>query len=79
MLTASEMTCVIDAIYEYLFPPVEQAKIVSLGNNLQQIAVSYKIAIVSVNHQLSVMYVHAYCSMGPINSLNTNYNKPTIF
>ena len=47
-LTASERTCAINAIYEYLFPPVEQAKIASLGNNLQQIAVAYAVAIVSV-------------------------------
>ena len=49
-LSDSEMTCAIDAIYEYLFPPVEQAKIASLGNNLEQIAVAYEVArTVSVN------------------------------
>ena len=36
--------CAINATYHYLFPPVEQAKIASLGNNLQQIAVAYEVA-----------------------------------
>ena len=43
-LTASEMACATDAIYEYLFPPVEQAKIASLGDILQQIAVVSEVA-----------------------------------
>ena len=47
-LTPSERTCAINAIYEYLFPPVEQDKIARLGNNLQQIAVAYAVAKVSV-------------------------------
>ena len=38
------MTCATDAIYEYLFPPVEQAKIASLGDILQQIAVVSEVA-----------------------------------
>ena len=55
-LSDSDMTCAIDAIYEYLFPPVEQAKIASLGNNLQQIAVAYEVArAVSIKYLLFVI------------------------
>ena len=43
-ISATQMACAIDAVYQHLFPPVEQAKIASLGNNLQQIAVTYEVA-----------------------------------
>ena len=44
VITPSQMDCAINAIYQYLFPPVEQEKIASLGNNLQQIAVAFEVA-----------------------------------
>ena len=43
-ITPSQMECAVNAVYQYLFPPVEQAKIASLGNNLQQIAVAFEVA-----------------------------------
>ena len=44
MVDESDLTCANNAVYKTLFPPVEQAKIASLGNNLQQIAVAYEVA-----------------------------------
>ena len=44
MLSEMQRTCAENATYTYLFPPVEQAKIASLGNNLQQIKVAYDVA-----------------------------------
>ena len=50
-LSPADRTCAKNAIYQHLFPPVEQEKIVSLGNNLQQIAVAFEVArAVSVNY-----------------------------
>ena len=51
VITPTQRTCANIAIYEHLFPSVEQAKIASLGNNLQQIAVAYEVArAVSINY-----------------------------
>ena len=41
---ANETACAIDAIYQHLFPLVEQVKIASLGSDLQQIAVAFEVA-----------------------------------
>ena len=44
VITPTQRTCANNAIYQHLFPPVEQGKIASLGNSLQQIAVAYEVA-----------------------------------
>ena len=62
-LSDSDMTCAIGAIYEHLFPPVEQAKIASLGNNLQQIAVAYEVARAVSAYHLHVQLIAIYSTL----------------
>ena len=55
-ISPTEMACAIDAVYQHLFPPMEQVKIASLGNNLQQIAVAYEVARAVSYDQLLYSY-----------------------
>ena len=52
VITPTQRTCANNATYQLLFPQVEQGKITSLGNNLQQIAVAYEVARAVSSNQL---------------------------
>ena len=69
-VTEMDRVCGINATYWILFPPVEQAKIVSLGNNLQQIRVARDvIRNVSIN---CLLYV---CSISLVGIDQENYGS----
>ena len=58
-LSPDDRTCANNAMYQHLFPRMEQDKIASLGNNLQQIAVAYEVArAVSVKFCPHNSYTH---------------------
>ena len=57
-LILADHSCANNATYQNFFPPVEQAKIASLGNNLQQIAVAFEVArAVSVNFFITYVVI----------------------
>ena len=59
----ADRTCAINAIHSILFPTVEQAKIASLGNNLQQIAVAYEVARAVSAYHLHVQLIAIYSTL----------------
>ena len=60
LISPEERTCTINAINSILFPPVEQVKITSLGNNLQQIAVAYEVARTVSAYHLHMQLIGIY-------------------
>ena len=59
----ADRTCAINVTQSILFPAVEQAKIASLGNNLQQIAVAYEVARAVSAYHLHMQLIAMYSTM----------------